>query len=463
MYSIGDWLEMKSGTNSRPLLSTRYSSCLKKTPFVFDVSRKNTVLELLFRDNNHGLETILRIRPNKNNSDNDTPHMTYDSDHEIVIKHPTKSTSERYSFDRVVSPTTSQREMYRLCGSKLVGSTIGGQNGCLFTYGASGSGKTYTMMGGASEEAGLLPRTVESLFQAVSSHLYDKTDIRPTGSAYISRVGVSEEKVANKLKRDILSKIRDGECNSGDWNANRARKRSSLLCVPPELVNGSASPAPDCTYIPEVEDTDYIIFASFVEIYNEKIYDLLVDTPAESDVKRTELRIRQDAKGPFVGGATTVQINTPQEAYKVLDAGRRNLNVAKTQLNEESSRSHCLFTVKVAKRLSPNRWGVSQLCFCDLAGSERSKKIGNEKKRLDESKTINKSLMQLGIVIEELRNNQRNPGSVAVSFRNSKLTRLMQSYLTGNSKTIIIVAVSQEQCYKYELFEWLNKSFLGRF
>ena len=120
----------------------------------------------------------------------------------------------------------SQPEMFKLCGSKLVSATLAGQNGCLFTYGASGSGKTYTMMGGAGENAGLLPRTLESLFSAVSANLYQKTDIRPTGSAFISRVGMSEEKSATKLKSQILTKVPDEECNSGDWNSKR---RSSLL------------------------------------------------------------------------------------------------------------------------------------------------------------------------------------------------------------------------------------------
>ena len=97
--------------------------------------------------------------------------------------------------------------MFQTCGSKLVKASLNGQNGCLFTYGASGSGKTYTMMGGSGEEAGILPRTMESLFQAVGKNLYGNTDIRPTGSAYVSRVGLSEEKQSQKLKDEILNSI----------------------------------------------------------------------------------------------------------------------------------------------------------------------------------------------------------------------------------------------------------------
>lgn len=123
-------------------------------------------------------------------------------------------------------------------------------------------------------------------------------------------------------------------------------------------MNGD-SPLVD-SILDNVENTDYIIFVSFIEIYKEKIYDLLKNPTKDSsgEISRPELRIRQDAKGPFVGGSIAVQINSPQEAYKILDAGRKNLNVAKTHLNEESSRSHCLFQVKIAKRLSPMRWGV---------------------------------------------------------------------------------------------------------
>ena len=79
--------------------------------------------------------------------------------------------------------------------------------------------------------------------------------------------------------------------------------------IPAGFINGTDSPSQNRP-IPKVDDTDYIIFASFVEIYNEKIFDLLVDPSVK---KRSELRIRQDAKGPFVGGATTVQIDNPQD------------------------------------------------------------------------------------------------------------------------------------------------------
>ena len=378
------------------------------------------------------METVLRIRPASSPRDVSDGFLEIDSSTHVTIRHPTRpGHGEQFGFNTVVPISTTQREMYSHSGAKLVRAALDGQNCCLFTYGASGSGKTFTMMGGPGEDAGVLARTMESLFAMLDGKMYGSTDIRPTGSSYISRVGITEEKQANAFKDEVLDRVNDGECQSGDWNS---RRRSSILRLNPELLKPGNAPEP--LKEPIDDDSEFLVFASFVEVYNERIHDLLV--PVDGSSKRAELRIRQDAKGPFVGGVHQVQISSAHEAYKVIDAGRRNLNVAATRLNEESSRSHCLFIVKIARRLTAHRWGVSQICFCDLAGAERSKNIGGDAKRLGESKTINKSLMQLGIVIEELRNNQKNPGSVAVSFRNSKLTRLMQSYLTGNSKTIII-------------------------
>jgi len=398
---------------------------------------------------NDALETVLRIRPALSPGECSEGFLRVNSGSEVTIRHPTRAgTGEQFAFNTVVPLSTTQREMYSHSGAKLIRSALDGQNCCLFTYGASGSGKTHTMMGGPGEDAGVLARTMESLFAMLDKKLYNSTDIRPTGSSYISRVGINEEKQANLFKDELLRRVEDEQCQSGDWNL---RRRSSILKLNPALLKNA--PAPQAEAI-DNDDDEYLVFASFVEIYNERIHDLLA--PVEAGHKRAELRIRQDTKGPFVGGVRQVQISSAQEAYKVIDAGRRNLNIAATRLNEESSRSHCLFVVKIAKRMTQHRWAVSQICFCDLAGKERSKNIGGDAKRLGESKTINKSLMQLGIVIEELRNNQKNPGSVAVSFRNSKLTRLMQSYLTGNSKTIIIVTVSQNERFAEETLNSLK-------
>ena len=114
------------------------------------------------------------------------------------------------------------------------------RNSCLFTYGASGSGKTYTIMGGPGEKAGIIPRAMESIFNSLSQNIYTKTDIRPSGSAYISRVGLAEERRWNKIKTNLINQ--NSEPISGDWNKHEKqnRRRSSFLS-PIEVLQGNDS------------------------------------------------------------------------------------------------------------------------------------------------------------------------------------------------------------------------------
>ena len=222
--------------------------------------------------------------------------------------------------------------------------------------------------------------------------------------------------------------------------AKNTQKRNSLLKIEDAALG--KSPIIREFNLDEPEDTKYVLFCSFIEIYNEKVYDLL-QVPGKNG-ERTDLRIRQDMNGPFVDKTTEIPVRSTQEAYKVINWGHKNLQVAQTRTNKDSSRSHCIFTLKMCKLVDEKkgRWLVNSIAFCDLAGSERS--TGMNSKRFAESTNINKSLSQLGIVIRELKQNQARPGKVAISYRASKLTRLMQTYFTGNSQTTIVVAVNQD-------------------
>ena len=196
-----------------------------------------------------------------------------------------------------------------------------------------------------------------------------------------------------------------------------------------------------------------------VELYNEKVYDLLRRT---TGITRPECRIRQDTDGFYIDGCRQIRTNNIEEALRVIEAGRQNLTVGATKLNQDSSRSHCIFTLRVCRKIPSislsKKWAVSSIAFCDLAGVERRKKMGNTlgSSRSAESKTINKSLMQLRIVISELYEQQSKPGCVAVSFRNSNLTRLMQWYLVGNSSTRIIIAISNDPQFREETHQSLE-------
>ena len=203
-------------------------------------------------------------------------------------------------------------------------------------------------------------------------------------------------------------------------------------------------------------DIRYAIWISFAEIYNEAIYDLLEKMPAplrrgDRPPPRPALKLAEDRNGSiYVRGLKEVKVNSADEAYQVMMIGRENLHFAATKLNHHSSRSHCIFTIKairVAETAKPHLARVSMLSFCDLAGSERVKKTLNTGERQKEAGNINTSLLVLGRCIKAIRHNQAakdNPRKQqVVPFRESKLTRMFQSFLMGHGKASMVVNICQ--------------------
>uniref|UniRef100_A0A672ZMQ7 Kinesin family member 15 n=1 Tax=Sphaeramia orbicularis TaxID=375764 RepID=A0A672ZMQ7_9TELE len=181
----------------------------------------------------------------------------------------------------------------------------------------------------------------------------------------------------------------------------------------------------------------FLCKCSFIEIYNEQIYDLL-DTASASLFVRENIK-----KGVFVEGAVEKFVNSAAEAYQVLSMGWRNRRVASTSMNRESSRSHAVFTMTLESKESINdvvNIRMSQLNLVDLAGSERQKDTHTEGSRLKEASSINRSLMCLGQVIMALVD-VSNGKNRHICYRDSKLTFLLRDSLGGNAKTYIIANV----------------------
>ncbi|CAB4061465.1 KIF20 [Lepeophtheirus salmonis] len=158
---------------------------------------------------------------------------------------------------------------------------------------------------------------------------------------------------------------------------------------------------------------------------------------------------RNEKEATYIKGLKEIPVSSGDEAYKLLLIGRKNLHFAATKLNHNSSRSHCIFTVKVIRfcDLRQPKYGrVNILSFCDLAGSERIKKTRNVGSRRVEAGNINASLLVLGRVMKTLRDNQRikeMKKHAIVPFRDSKLTRLFQAFFVGFGKASMIVNISQ--------------------
>jgi len=177
------------------------------------------------------------------------------------------------------------------------------------------------------------------------------------------------------------------------------------------------------------------LMVSYIEIYQEKVKDLLVKA---KDRARTDREIRTESNnGLHLPEVTQMQVETALEAMEVMRLGNKHRTKAETKMNSDSSRSHAIFVVSITNAVDPARVKVSQLYLVDLAGSERADKTGVWGKQLDEAKLINKSLLALGQVIWNL-----SQGAAHVPYRDSKLTRVLQNALGGNARTCLICTAS---------------------
>uniref|UniRef100_A0A3Q3GFJ1 Kinesin-like protein n=1 Tax=Labrus bergylta TaxID=56723 RepID=A0A3Q3GFJ1_9LABR len=193
---------------------------------------------------------------------------------------------------------------------------------------------------------------------------------------------------------------------------------------------------------------DYSIGMSYLEIYNEKVLDLL--SPGSQD-----LPIREDKdKNILIPGLTLTTISSFADFDKHFIPASLNRTTASTKLNQRSSRSHAVLLLKVVRtqRDLPHRQQTGKLYLVDLAGSEDNRRTGNQGIRLKESGAINLSLFTLSKVVDSL-----NSGTaVRVPYRDSKLTRLLQDSLGGSAHSVMITNISPEYEYYFDTFNALN-------
>ncbi|CAK1542784.1 unnamed protein product [Leptosia nina] len=186
-------------------------------------------------------------------------------------------------------------------------------------------------------------------------------------------------------------------------------------------------------------DVTHLVSCSYVELYLEDVRDLL-----SKECKKLTIR-GQELNGFYIPEMTSIVCKSASEMVRLMRAGNRNRASGRTDMNEHSSRSHAVFlvTVETAHR-STNRIRVGKLNLVDLAGSERQRKTGASADRLREAARINQALSSLGNVISALAEN-----SPHVPYRDSKLTRILQDSLGGNSKTIMIANIGPAS-YNYD-------------
>ncbi|XP_072231049.1 kinesin family member 4 [Leuresthes tenuis] len=185
-------------------------------------------------------------------------------------------------------------------------------------------------------------------------------------------------------------------------------------------------------------DCEFYLAVSYLEIYNEEILDLLC-----SSRDKQAISIREDPKdGIKIVGLTERRVVSDQEMVSCLEVGNSARTVGSTAMNAASSRSHAIFTITLEQRRGPDKVDsvISKLHLVDLAGSERQKKTKAEGDRLKEGISINRGLLCLGNVISALGDESKK--NTFVPYRDSKLTRLLQDSLGGNSHTLMIACIS---------------------
>lgn len=190
------------------------------------------------------------------------------------------------------------------------------------------------------------------------------------------------------------------------------------------------------THISRSQNQQYLVRASYLEIYQEEIRDLL----AKDQSRRLELKERPDT-GVYVKDLSSFVTKSVREIEHVMNVGNQNRSVGATNMNEHSSRSHAIFVITIeCSELGldgENHIRVGKLNLVDLAGSERQTKTGAQGERLKEATKINLSLSALGNVISALVDGK----STHIPYRDSKLTRLLQDSLGGNARTVMVANI----------------------
>ena len=192
---------------------------------------------------------------------------------------------------------------------------------------------------------------------------------------------------------------------------------------------------------------EYTVRVSYMEIYMERIRDLLV--PQNDNLPVHE----EKSRGVYVKGLLEIYVSSEQEVYEVMRRGGNARATAATNMNQESSRSHSIFVITITqKNVETGSAKSGQLFLVDLAGSEKVGKTGASGQTLEEAKKINKSLSALGMVINSLTDGK----STHIPYRDSKLTRILQESLGGNSRTTLIINCSPSSYNEQETLSTLR-------
>ncbi|KAK4337130.1 hypothetical protein RND71_043889 [Anisodus tanguticus] len=311
------------------------------------------------------------------------------SDNVIQLYHPLGLKPEAYyNFKYVFPQEATQKEVFDEIAYPLVEDLLNGKDGLLFTYGITSSGKTFTLTG-KCQSPGILPRTLDVIFNTIKDRQARKFVFKPDGQNYFEirstadaiidwqKEKQAQQKLLNFASRTPSRKKNNNNDDYKDWDTRV--KDDSVVELPEDNKNA------------------FSVFISYVEIYNNYIYDLLDDTVIDQiKLKQPQSKLlREDIrKKVFVLNGVEHEVKSSDEATELFIKGIKRRKIAHTTLNAESSRSHSVFNIKIVQApkdaeeevvLDSKYMTVSQLSLVDLAGSERANRTKNAGDRLKEA------------------------------------------------------------------------------
>ncbi|XP_075314054.1 uncharacterized protein LOC142374309 isoform X2 [Odontesthes bonariensis] len=372
---------------------------------------------------------------------------------------PLPQTAQRFTFTQVFGAEAGQREVFQGSVRGLVQDVLQGGNCLVFTYGVTNAGKTFTFLG-PDHDSGLLPRSLSVIFSSIEGRLYGRGDLKPQRCRDFSRLTPDQQAAESSSKKHLLRLLKEG-------NRSQTSGRSAFLegsSLSSDSSVNSVSEA-DSFSLDVSSNVRFSVWVSFCEIYKENIHDLLEQVPSGHQ-RRTALRLSQDVRGnSFIKDLRWVQVSSSEEAYRVMKIGKRNQSFSCTKLNQLSSRSHSIFSVRILRVEDagvPRVLGISELALCDLAGSERCSRTHNTGERLKEAGNINSSLLTLGKCMNAMRLNQNAKFQHHVPFRESKLTHFLQFFFCGAGRVSMVVNINQNSSCFDETLSVLKFSALAQ-
>ena len=392
------------------------------------------------------INVVVRIRGKGNEESGKCSLLNIIDNQTIQVENKT------FYYDYVANMNSTQEELFQHCAKRICDNSLNGYNGTIFAYGQTGSGKTFTLLG--KNIMKLTENKVRENFSLDNTNIEMNDLSQDNDIMNISmNTNININNATSNLKRLSTSNITSN--NQSIYNYDINDQGIGLL---PRIIyylfqniNNQKS-----------DRVEFKLKISYLEIYQENISDLL-----NPDSTRF-VQLRDIGSTIILDGLRKLIISSPEEALRYIIQGNKLRHTASTLMNNQSSRSHAVISIYIEKTISPSpkvpgqgptppqnrdRAKIQKSVFhiIDLAGSERQNKTGTTGERTREAGSINKSLLNLSIVIREIINNKKQ-----IPYRDSKLTHLLRDSLGGNAKTSIIAAVSPFDINLSETISTLN-------